>query len=659
MVAAALLSGSVSAQVYSPLVLLKGQSDTTSLPALAQSVFQQSSARSPRERAEAIWRFFLTDGRFVEPGMIYHIAGWAYEEPGGEVLDPLKLLNSYGFGLCYHIAPLLESVFEAGGFADARVWFLTGHTVAEVFYDGGYHYFDSDMMGYSPLGTYGPIKQRPVASVHQIELDGSILTGKLVGSGQNDVANVDTPWYPADVRAHAIGDLAKLFTTIQDNWLFPEQRFSAGHTMDFVLRPGERITRYFQPEQANLKYLPYRFDGTEWREFPQELEQYKIKTADGPRSQKDARRWATGVQQFRPAPQASAVMIYPMPCPYVIIDANVTMTVGLPGPEDRVTVETSADGGRTWIQSGTIAGPYQGSWVAPAAVLTKSEHGSRNAVSGTYGYSARVSRTGGTLRELSLTTRFQVNPRTLPKLIAGNNTLEYNSSHTDRWAIPVSAANLLRSASRVDNASPVVSDGQTYIANIGKEPGGIVVELKAPDGGDLSGFDAGARFLDLHTGFAPDKVTAEIRKIAPWPLPSEPQSASLSWSTSVEGPYQTIWAYDAQLAWKDNQPIDRVLRWPEVDRQVRQLPKGTRSIFVRYRFRGLGMDSPRLAAIRSGLASRSPLLITHVWSENGKRHERVERISANEASKQYTIPIAPGTAARNEALILETLPEKD
>jgi len=343
MVAAALLSGSVSAQVYSPLVLLKGQPDTTSLPALAQSVFQQSSARSPREKAEAIWRFFLTDGRFVEPGMIYHIAGWAYEEPGGEVLDPLKLLNSYGFGLCYHIAPLLESVFEAGGFADARVWFLTGHTVAEVFYDGGYHYFDSDMMGYSPLGTYGPIKQRPVASVHQIELDGSILAGKLVGSGQNDVANVDTPWYPADVRAHAIGDLAKLFTTVQDNWLFPEQRFSAGHTMDFVLRPGERITRYFQPEQANLKYLPYRFDGTEWREFPQELEQYKIKTADGPRSQKDARRWATGVQQFRPAPQASAVMIYPMPCPYVIIDANVTMTVGLPGPEDRVTVETSAE----------------------------------------------------------------------------------------------------------------------------------------------------------------------------------------------------------------------------------------------------------------------------------------------------------------------------
>ena len=108
-----------------------------------------AGAHTEREKAEAIWRFFLTDGRFVKPGFWYHIAGWTYEEPAGEVLDPMKLLNSYGFGLCYHIAPLLEAVFEAGGFADARCWFLTGHTVAEVFYDGGYHYFDSDMMGYN------------------------------------------------------------------------------------------------------------------------------------------------------------------------------------------------------------------------------------------------------------------------------------------------------------------------------------------------------------------------------------------------------------------------------------------------------------------------------------------------------------------------------
>ncbi|MDQ6677474.1 MAG: hypothetical protein M3Z09_09275, partial [Acidobacteriota bacterium] len=220
-IAVLLLVCSMRGQVYSPQVLKKGQPDTADLPALARGIFDQADAHTPREKAEAIWRFFLTDGRFVKPGMIYHIAGWAYEEPGGEVLDPVKLLNSYGFGLCYHIAPLLEGVFKAGGFFDARVWFLTGHTVAEVFYDGGYHYFDSDMMGYSSIGTSGPLKGRPVASVRQIESNGSIITGKLAGLNQSDVANVDAPWYPADVRAHAIGDLAALFTTSKDNWVYP------------------------------------------------------------------------------------------------------------------------------------------------------------------------------------------------------------------------------------------------------------------------------------------------------------------------------------------------------------------------------------------------------------------------------------------------------
>src|SRR5438132_12396246 len=176
LIATLILSVAMPAQVYSPRVLRKTQPDASDLHRLAQGIYEQADAHTPRERAEAIWRFFLTDGRFVKPGFWYHIAGWAYEEPSGEVLDPVKLLNSYGFGLCYHIAPLLEAVYQAGGFEDARVWFLTGHTVAEVFYDGAYHYYDSDMLGYTCVG-FGNPKRLPVASVRQIEQDGNVLLG--------------------------------------------------------------------------------------------------------------------------------------------------------------------------------------------------------------------------------------------------------------------------------------------------------------------------------------------------------------------------------------------------------------------------------------------------------------------------------------------------
>lgn len=57
-----------AAQVYSPKVLLKGQPDASDLRFLAESIYSEAAARTPRERAEAIWRFFLTDGRFVKPG---------------------------------------------------------------------------------------------------------------------------------------------------------------------------------------------------------------------------------------------------------------------------------------------------------------------------------------------------------------------------------------------------------------------------------------------------------------------------------------------------------------------------------------------------------------------------------------------------------------
>ena len=96
-----LLTGALCclAQVYSPTVVKQGQPDASSLESLVQGIYASSGATTPRGKAEAIWRFFLTDGRFVKPGFWYHIAGWAYEEPKGEVLDPVKLLNSYVLSL--------------------------------------------------------------------------------------------------------------------------------------------------------------------------------------------------------------------------------------------------------------------------------------------------------------------------------------------------------------------------------------------------------------------------------------------------------------------------------------------------------------------------------------------------------------------------------
>ncbi len=404
------------AQVYSPTLRLKGQIDSSSLAAFAAGIYAQSGAVTPRQKAEAIWRFFLTDGRFVKPGFWYHIAGWTYEEPDGEVLDPLKLLNSYGFGLCYHIAPLLEAVYEAGGFEDARVWFLTGHSVTEVFYDGGYHHFDADMMGYNPVGDGDP-KTLPVASVSQIAADGNIMLRNLLSPSVVDGSRVIYPWYPADLREAAIGDLAGLFTSTQDNWLFPYSRYSQGHSMDFVLRPGERLIRYFAPEAEDAFYLPYKYGDGGWTEFPQEVAEYAIRTEDGPRSQRDDRRWATGKLEYRPVlsskdayypawgggdnsnlllpdPDAGrdylgrregnrpAQALFEMQSPYVLIDARLSLRVFLRDSNQSLRAEISLDGGRNWGEMALVKGPFEDVWKAEPSVILRSQHGRLTAVGG-------------------------------------------------------------------------------------------------------------------------------------------------------------------------------------------------------------------------------------------------------------------------------------
>ncbi|MCX6622210.1 MAG: hypothetical protein NTY38_14305 [Acidobacteria bacterium] len=62
--------GVLPAQVNSPRILMQGGIDASSVNTLAQSICLKAKAKTPREKSEAIWRFFLTDGRFVPPARL-------------------------------------------------------------------------------------------------------------------------------------------------------------------------------------------------------------------------------------------------------------------------------------------------------------------------------------------------------------------------------------------------------------------------------------------------------------------------------------------------------------------------------------------------------------------------------------------------------------
>ena len=143
----------------------------------------------------------------------------------------------------------------------------------------------------------------------------------------------------------------------------------------------------------------------------------------------------------------------------------------------------------------------------------------------------------------------------------------------------------------------------------------------------------------------------EVRTVAPWPAKNAPDpEASIAWALSPEGPYKTLWTHDPKLTWKDGQPINRTLRWPEVDRSMRDLPKGTRRIYVRYQIRGMAIDDFRLAAISPAAPSQSTLEVTHLWRENGQPKKQTQSLTAPQT---YTVQTSPTATIANEALILE------
>lgn len=640
------------AQVHSPLVVREGAVDTSDLHRMAEGIVRNAHAETPRQKAEAIWRYFLTDGRFVQPGVFYHIPGWSYEEPMGEVLDPVKLVNSYGFGLCYQDGPLLAATWEAAGLP-ARVWFLTGHTVAEVFYEGAFHYYDSDMMGYTTVGN-GPVWSSPVASVQQLAGDPKLITNKLLSEKMTHAGSVDAPWYPADLRAGAISDLAELFSTRNDNYLYTGSRYPHAHTMDFTLRPGERMIRYYDPGKQASRYIPYHREDSGWQEFPKDTGEILL-VKNGPRSEKDERRWSVGVLEYRPSAAAqravqgtAAEWTYRVTSPYVLVNAQFQADAST----QELQADTSVDDGHTWTPVAVSGSASQ--WSATPARVVTTANGSLNAIAGTYGYLLRIrgAKAQASLRGLMIRSTFEVNPRTLPELLPGDNRYHITESQLERYEVPVHAESAVKFATSSRHVVYQDENGQGYLRNEDGQNGELIFSFDRDRNGRLQEIDAGGRFLNLRGGLAPNKLTAETRKVQPWP--SDPQaslSASISWSTHEGGPWTPLWKLsDHTQTQLDGLEAPQTLQWPEVDRKIASLPQGPGPIYVRYLFRNVAVDDVRLATMRSSNTRPTALTVTQCWTDNGKPASFSRTIMAKDAT--YEIHLPENSAVQPTAIAL-------
>lgn len=131
-----------------PVITVDGRFNWTSVEAMAAEITM--GCESDEEKALAIFNWVRSHGDHQYSGDI-------------QALNPVLLFNVFGYGICAYFASAQTGIAQAAGLR-ARVWEIYRHTVGEIYYDGAWHMLDPDMQ----LFFLNP-DNRTIASVDQLE----------------------------------------------------------------------------------------------------------------------------------------------------------------------------------------------------------------------------------------------------------------------------------------------------------------------------------------------------------------------------------------------------------------------------------------------------------------------------------------------------------
>ena len=583
------LVASASAQEYSPRVVSEHNADVYSLKTFLE--FDRWRQLTGDARTWEIYKYL------VDPRTGLFPLGTDVRE-GPESLveyafvrDPVKIINTYGYGFCSILGPVIAAVFDGSGMGKSRTIDLPqfDHVAAETFYEGKWHYLDLDLRAVfrrrdGSLGSFADAQRDAALWTAQSPL---FFPADNVDQMQRSFQNA-TPHHSTDVAP-------------------------LGHTMDYVLRQGESLTRWWTPQGERWNDADAYHQGF----FKTLIEQ----DPPGPKSKHQG--WTiythgNGRFVYRPnltdrssdfehgvyeavnvRPSASGltlatpgegIAIFEVRSPYVIVPALGKMDTK---DDDRdasvvelngvgATLAVSLDNGISWTDVRLNAG---------RADLTR-------LVSGRYGYLLKIALKGESsrsfVRSLTVTTWVQVAPASLPSLRSGTNRMVYRTG--DHHGLKT----------RVTEISSNGADMLKYLQNrpgdfdatrqTSRAKGEFTVKLEAPPNHKIAWFSAGGSFRTEQQADAGKTRNAMAYAV------DAPSNFTTFYQAAVPAD-QEHWHYNA-------------------DREVR-LSTPARTVYIRY------VGDPAVNNIRiythsvpdRPLAS-APVTITHVWSENGATKTR-------------------------------------
>lgn len=480
--AALVLPIQTAAQIHGPRLVSGRTPDLYDLESYVKSVVKPGMTQ--KDKAIALWS--------ANCRQMYHWNNpveYPLIKPGDflDVTDPIRLMNVYGYTLCFCSAAGMEAVWRQAGL-EAREFGLPGHVSNEVWFDGAYHYLDAEFKGYltRPDGA--------IASARECGLK----PAEMVISSRIPPALFPLTRYP--FRSY----LSRMvFAGLLDggpSW-YASHRAQSGHVMHVSLRPGEcyyrswhnvgkfvnDYRRWIEPGEFgtfDCRYGPCELDGP--RSFGNGVMIYEPDLTNatdeferGVFTSSGLVKNGRGLRVAKDNPDGECM--FRVQLPYVICgraarldDPKSTSGAALVTLQGTGQIETqvSIDNGRSWLP---VA-------IAPGRVdLTRF-------VERRYGYQVRFRlKPGAEITGLRIDTCFQLAQAALPDLGRGTNPMTFDlddAGEMIEWTVPTweSEKAFTSSAWKLDNLK-WTGEWTTAVqpAERSRE-GSAIFEIEAPPG---------------------------------------------------------------------------------------------------------------------------------------------------------------------------------
>jgi hypothetical protein len=612
---------------YTPWIVSEHVPDFSSLARLVSS--PRLAGKKGQDLAIALWGLMVD----AELG-IFHFFPPQESLWGKDVVDPMKIFNVYGYSICHCHAHCLAMLFRAAGLP-ARIANITGHEGTEAFYDNAWHYFDADIQMFYRLR---PPRQDVVASREDLYRDPSLVADQPHASPPHHMPDR----LPAGMRHN-----------YESPPEYPDLLEEQVHSMDFRLRPGEQMVRYFHNRGRWVVFNNYpdsfrRYSSETGPEGPTERFWPRRQWGNGyflyqpnlTDKSRDAQLGADEMIDLEPSPAGlvcqggsghvvlafeSPYIFCGVPDPYRRLPAmdGAVLHAGFVLPEGtQARIELAHEQTRDWRVLAEFAGLAEGD----VAKELKCKLDFTEQAEGRYRLRLRIvlEGAGATLTSLATQLWFMVSPHSLPALknVGANRMSLHSGDEHDLPTRPITIEARMDKPDGLAGAHKTVNlrhDPSTYSLLLPIDrarPWELIYQLSAPPGGTM----AWLRAYTLVEARRPEDKSDGV-------------PAKIDIADSPEGPWRTI-----------------------AQRDILEHPQGWHfGMFGQGRFGGASRNGYiRLSATKgvkgirimghyipaNAQASQSPLDIEHVWYEVepqvGRRlHTHVEKVTT--ADHQYVV----------------------